>query len=112
MTTQQGIDEMMHTEERGRISARVSLPIAERLQEAADLTGATLNQFLVQSALEKANKIFEAEKVIYYSLEDAAMFLTRLDNPSPPNDRLARARERYSTKVSNAILNNKAESAT
>ena len=102
---------MTHTEERGRISARVSLPIAERLQEAADLTGATLNQFLVQAALKEANRILESEKVIYYSLEDAAMFINQLDNPSPPNARLARARERYSKRVSNAIINNETESA-
>jgi uncharacterized protein (DUF1778 family) len=38
---------------------------------AADLTGATLNQFLVQSALEKAESIIEKDKIIYLSNKDA-----------------------------------------
>jgi uncharacterized protein (DUF1778 family) len=37
-----------------RITVRVSLDIREKLTEAAAFSGATLNQFLVQAALEKA----------------------------------------------------------
>ncbi|MEO7497431.1 MAG: DUF1778 domain-containing protein, partial [Massilia sp.] len=50
---------MSTTKERDRITARVSQPIARKLQEAADLSGATLNQFLIQAALEKAEKIID-----------------------------------------------------
>jgi len=42
-----------------RITARVSEQIKETLVAAADLTGATLNQFLVQAALEKAENIIK-----------------------------------------------------
>jgi len=48
-----------------RITARVSEQIKETLMAAADLTGATLNQFLVQSALEKAENIIEKDKLMH-----------------------------------------------
>ena len=82
-------------EGRGRITARVPLALQEKLQAAADLSGATLNQFVVQSALEKAKQILDHETIIAFSREDAAMMIDLLDNPPQPNDALKRARERY-----------------
>lgn len=92
---------MNATEERGRITARVSNPIAEKLQEAADLSGATLNQFLVQAALEKAQMIIDREYMIRYTREDAAMFINLLDAPPAPNDALIRAFERHKNRAQN-----------
>lgn len=83
------------TETRDRITNRVPQAIALKLQEAADLTGATLNQFMVQAALEKAQKIIDRERIIYYSTSDAAMMLNLLDHPSLPNAALTRAFERF-----------------
>ena len=97
---------MNATEERGRISARVSNPIAEKLQEAADLTGATLNQFLVQAALEKAQVIIDREYVIRYTREDAAMLINLLDAPPAPNEALIKAFERHKNKAPNDSLSN------
>jgi uncharacterized protein (DUF1778 family) len=91
-------------EERGRITARVSAPIAEKLQEAADLIGATLNQFLVQAALEKAARIIEHEQTIRLSKEDVAMLIDMLDHPKPPNAALRKAFQRYNKKVANGTL--------
>ena len=91
-------------EERGRITARVSNPIAEKLQQAADLTGATLNQFLVQAALEKAQAIIEREHAIHYTREDAAMLIDLLDAPPATNAALAKAFARYKNKVENGSL--------
>jgi uncharacterized protein (DUF1778 family) len=91
-------------EERGRITARVSNPVIEKLQAAADLTGATLNQFLVQAALEKAVMIIDREHAIRYSREDAAMLMNLLDKPALPNAALAKAFERYRNKVENGLL--------
>ncbi|MES2259937.1 MAG: DUF1778 domain-containing protein [Pseudomonadota bacterium] len=95
------------TEERGRITARVSHLIAEKLQEAADLSGATLNQFLVQAALEKAERIIEHERAIRFSAEDAAMFIDMLDNPRPPNPALTKAFKRYKDKLNNGTIRNR-----
>jgi uncharacterized protein (DUF1778 family) len=78
-----------------RITNRVPQTIALKLQEAAELTGATLNQFMVQAALEKAEKIIEKEKTIHFSKNDAAMIINLLDNPSKPNAALLKAFERF-----------------
>lgn len=86
---------MNATENRDRITNRVPQPIALKLQEAADLTGATLNQFMVQAALEKAEKIIERETLIRFSKNDAAMLINMLDNPSPTNAALQRAFDRF-----------------
>jgi uncharacterized protein (DUF1778 family) len=83
------------TIERGRITARVSLSIQEKLQEAADLTGATLNQFVVQAALERAEQLIERETIISLTRKDAAMLFTMLEKPLSPNNVLAKASERY-----------------
>lgn len=86
---------MNATENRGRFTNRVPQPIALKLQEAADLTGATLNQFMVQASLEKAEKIIDREKTIHFSKNDAAMLINLLDTPSKPNTALLRAFERF-----------------
>ena len=95
-------------EERGRITARVSQSIQERLQAAADLQGATLNQFVVQSALEKAERIIDRETTINLTRRDAAMLITMLENPSRPNAALLKAFERYKNKVKNGSLHSNA----
>ncbi|AYM78941.1 MULTISPECIES: DUF1778 domain-containing protein [Janthinobacterium] len=103
---------MSVTEERGRITARVSGSIAEKLQEAAELTGATLNQFLVQAALEKAEMIIDREYLIRYSRRDAAMMIDLLENPQGPNAALTKAFENYAQKVENGVLRDSTESNT
>ena len=98
------------TAERGRITARVSQSIQEKLQEAADLTGATLNQFVVQTALEKAEQLIEREATISLSRKDAAMLFEMLNKPTPPNKVLAEAYQRYKHEVESGILNTEAGS--
>ena len=78
-----------------RITARVSEQIKETLIAAADLTGATLNQFLVQAALEKAENIIEKDKLIYLSNKDAQLFCEMLENPPEPNKKLKNAVKNY-----------------
>ena len=47
-----------------RLTTRITDHVQEKLQAAADLVGATLNQFVVQAALEKAEKVIESESTI------------------------------------------------
>lgn len=98
------------TIERGRITARVSLSIQEKLQEAADLTGATLNQFVVQSALERAEKLIERETTLNLTRRDAAMLFNMLENPSTQNTVLAKASARYKKEVESGFLNTSTKS--
>lgn len=50
----------LSTEERGRIAARVPQAVRDTLQQAAELLGATLNQFVVQAALSEARRVIDA----------------------------------------------------
>ena len=78
-----------------RITARVSEHIKETLIAASELTGATLNQFLIQSALEKAEVILEKDKQIQLSHNDALFFFDNLETPPEPNAKLLNAVKNY-----------------
>ena len=78
-----------------RIGARVPHEVYETLCRAAGLTGATVNQFLVQSALKEAQAVIEREEVIRLSPRDWNWLLGLLENPPQPNTRLRAAMERY-----------------
>ena len=82
-----------------RITARVSEHVKETLIAAAELTGATLNQFLVQSALEKAENIIEKDKLIHLSNKDAQLFFDALENPPEPNAKLINAVKNYKANI-------------
>ncbi|MCL2021654.1 MAG: DUF1778 domain-containing protein [Betaproteobacteria bacterium] len=86
------------TLDHSRITARVPLAVHETLEMAASLTGATLNQFIVQAALREAEHIIEQERVIRLTARDARAFLAALDRPLPPNAELKAALEDYMTR--------------
>jgi uncharacterized protein (DUF1778 family) len=74
-----------------RVTARI--PHANRLiiERAAAVYGATLNQFIVQSALDRAGEILEREETLRLSERDALIFLTALENPPQPSEKLIAA---------------------
>ena len=78
-----------------RIGARVPREVYETLCRAAELTGATVNQFLVQAALKEAQEVIEREEVIRLSPRDWNWLLELMDNPPRPNARLKDALKRY-----------------
>ena len=82
-----------------RITARVSESIKNTLGLAANLMGETLNQFLVQAALEKAENIIEKDKVISLSKKDAKLFFDILDSPPEPNKKLRKAFDNYKSMI-------------
>ena len=75
-------------EPRKRITARVSDSVRETLEQAAELLGATVNQFVVQTAYVEAQRVIERESVIRLSQKDAHRILTLLDHPPRANKRL------------------------
>lgn len=78
-----------------RIGARVPHDVYETLCRAAELTGATVNQFLVQSALKEAQAVIEREEVIRLSPRDWSWLLELIENPPKPNAKLTAAMKRY-----------------
>jgi uncharacterized protein (DUF1778 family) len=75
-------------EPRKRITARVSDNVRATLEQAAELLGATVNQFVVQTAYVEAQRVLERESVIRLSQKDAQRVLSLLDHPPKPNRRL------------------------
>jgi uncharacterized protein (DUF1778 family) len=78
-----------------RVTARVSESVREFIEEAAALRGTTVNQFLVQSAYEKAQQVIEEERLVRLSVQDARAFFEALENPPAPNDALKQAARRH-----------------
>ncbi|MBF0220078.1 MAG: DUF1778 domain-containing protein [Gammaproteobacteria bacterium] len=78
-----------------RIGARVPHEVYETLCRAAELTGATANQFLVQAAMKEALEVIEREEVIRLSPRDWSWLLELMENPPKPNGKLQAALERY-----------------
>jgi uncharacterized protein (DUF1778 family) len=83
------------TEDRHRITARVPAELRETLEEAARLQGATLNQFLVQSAYQEAQRILEREAVIHLSRRSAQKVFALLEHPPKANQELREAAKLY-----------------
>jgi uncharacterized protein (DUF1778 family) len=67
-----------------RITVRVSEDVRATVEQAAELLGATVNQFVVQTAYQEAQRILERESVIRLSQKDARRILARLDSPPKP----------------------------
>ena len=78
-------------QQRTRITARVSDNVRVTLEQAAELLGATVNQFVVQTAYQEAQRVIERESVIRLSQKDARKILSLLDHPPKPNKRLKEA---------------------
>lgn len=82
-----------------RITARI--PRAKRLviERAAAVYGATLNQFIVQTALDRAGEILEREETLHLSERDSRTFLAALENPPEPSAKLIEAMKVHSQLV-------------
>ena len=80
---------------RKRITARVPDKVRATLEQAAELLGATVNQFVVQTAYQEAQRVVERESVIRLSQKDARKVLALLDHPPKPNKRLRNAAKEF-----------------
>ncbi len=78
-----------------RVTARLPASIKDTLQKAADLTGATLNQFMVQAAVKEAQKVINTEQVIQLSSQDADRIFSLIEKPPTPNNYLKEAVQRH-----------------
>lgn len=90
---------MTITQSNQRVSARVTPKVYETLAQAAELSGATLNQFMVQSAYEKAQEVIEKERFIRMTTRSASVFFEALENPPKPTEKLKQALKLYQGSV-------------
>ncbi len=82
-----------------RLAARLTSRQKELLQRAADLTGRSLTDFIVSSALERAETTIRSYEVLELSERDAKAFFEALDNPPKLNAKLSEAMRRHSESV-------------
>ena len=78
-----------------RLTTRIPDHVQDKLQAAADLVGARLNQFVVQAALEKAEKVIESESKIVLTRRESLRLLEMIENPPPCNENFLQAQARY-----------------
>ena len=78
-----------------RVSARISPNVYETLAEASEIIGATLNQFLVQAAFEKAQAIIQHENKIKLSKQSMEQLYELIENPPKINSKLKRAMKQH-----------------
>jgi len=71
-----------------RITARVPSSTRSIIERAAALYGSTINQFIVQAAVDRANEVIKGMEVIKLSARDSKIFLDALTNPPQPNEEL------------------------
>lgn len=78
-----------------RLTTRLTDHVMDKLQHAADLVGATLNQFVVQAALDKAERVIESETSITLTRRESLRLLELIENPPPRNAKFLQAQVRY-----------------
>lgn len=82
-----------------RLVARTSTEVQEIIQRAADYSGATLSQFLIDSAMEKARSIIERTETLHLSMAGADALYNALENPPKANAKLLKAAKLYKDSV-------------
>jgi len=85
-----------------RLVARVSIDIQQTIKKAAAYSGATVTQFLVDSALDKAKSVINDVEVIKLTNKTASQMMELLDNPPMPNAYLLKAKAKYKREIINA----------
>jgi uncharacterized protein (DUF1778 family) len=82
-----------------RLVARTSAEIQEIIQRAADYSGASLSQFLIESAMEKARNVIERTETLHLSMAGADALFAALENSPKVNNKLLKAAQRYKDTV-------------
>jgi uncharacterized protein (DUF1778 family) len=85
-----------------RIEARVSADRKRLLQQAADLRGETLSDFVLSASHEKAVATLEEARIVRLSADDQLRFATALLHPPAAARGLVRAAARYRERMGSA----------
>jgi len=81
-----------------RLVARTSVEMQELIKYAANLSGTTLSQFIIEAAAAKAESVIEKSRTITLTLEGANNVFDALEKPPAPNKALLDAANRYKQK--------------
>jgi uncharacterized protein (DUF1778 family) len=83
-----------------RLEARVSPEIKTLLQQAADLQGRTLTDFIVATVQAEAHRVITQHQTLKLNREDSHAFAQAILNPPEPNAALKAAAKRYKQIIS------------
>ena len=78
-----------------RLEARVDAEIKARWQQAADLQGITLTDFIITSLQESASKIIQQHQTMKLNKKETQAFVEAILNPGEPNENLIAAVKEY-----------------
>lgn len=92
---------------RKRLISRINIQTQEKLRTAADLLGVTVNQFVVQAALEKAERLIESESTIFLTRRESLRLLEMIENQPPRNERFNKVMSDYQLKIQASGLRDK-----
>lgn len=78
-----------------RLEARISTDQKQLFQQAADLLGRPLTDFIVSVLREAALRVIQEHKIIQLTTQDRQAFIQSLVKPPLPAKRLVKAAQRY-----------------
>lgn len=78
-----------------RLVARTSVEVQEIIQKAADFSGATVSQFLIEAAMERAARVIEQTHTLRLTLQGAEDVIAALEGSPEINKNLENAARRY-----------------
>jgi uncharacterized protein (DUF1778 family) len=78
-----------------RLDVRLPGRLKGLIQEAAELSGQTVSDFVISTLSEKARRIIHQERLTVLSDRDRDIFLKMLDADAKPNPALRRAAKWY-----------------
>lgn len=90
---------LRHNSEIERLEARISHEKKNFLKYAADLTGRSLTDFVVNSAYEAATRVIKEHEQIRLSFKDRNIFIQALLNLPAPSKALLSAAKKYKKEV-------------
>ncbi|MCC6914149.1 MAG: DUF1778 domain-containing protein [Rhodospirillaceae bacterium] len=78
-----------------RLQVRLDAHAKSLLQRAADYTHKSISQFVLSTALEKAERVVSDNEIVTLSNRDWSAFYDALNKPPAPNAKLKQAFKRY-----------------
>ena len=79
-----------------RITARIKQETQAMLLKAAAISGiSSINSFVLNAAIEKAQKIIDNNAVLKLNEQDSLMLVTALDKPAQMHKKLQKAAKEY-----------------
>ena len=82
-----------------RLEARIGADKKSLLKNAAELSGRTLTDFVVNSAYEAAVRVIQEFQQLRLSVKDRDVFIQAILSPPNPSDKLLKAAQKYKKDV-------------